>query len=96
MKINAEKVRLSRAEHNWSQDELAVAAGLNLRTIQRIETQGVASLQSKKALAAALDIQMSDLDQSTENDMPQYEFKTLEIQPNDSFQSFPRTRFRVF
>ncbi|MCC6540172.1 MAG: helix-turn-helix transcriptional regulator, partial [Bryobacterales bacterium] len=53
MKINPERVRDERKRRSWSQEELATAAGLNLRTIQRIETEGVASLQSLKALAAA-------------------------------------------
>ena len=46
----------------WSQDELAIASGLNLRTIQRIESEASASLQSKKALASALDLDVQDLD----------------------------------
>jgi transcriptional regulator with XRE-family HTH domain len=41
-----------RKEKAWSQEELAIAAGLNLRTIQRIETEATASLQSMKALAS--------------------------------------------
>jgi transcriptional regulator with XRE-family HTH domain len=62
MKINAELIIKLRKERSWSQDELAVASGLNLRTIQRIESDGLASLQSKKALAAALDIDIHDLE----------------------------------
>ncbi len=48
MKINAELVVKLRKATPWSQDELAIASGLNLRTIQRIEKQATASLQSKK------------------------------------------------
>ena len=62
MKINAELIIKLRKERSWSQDELAIASGLNLRTIQRIESDASASLQSKKALAAALDIDTRDLD----------------------------------
>jgi transcriptional regulator with XRE-family HTH domain len=61
MKINPERVREERKRKSWSQEELATAAGLNLRTVQRIETEGVASLQSAKALAAALDIEVQRL-----------------------------------
>jgi len=61
MKINAEFVRDERKRRSWSQDELAVAAGINLRTIQRVETEGVASLQSAKALAAAFDVDVERL-----------------------------------
>jgi transcriptional regulator with XRE-family HTH domain len=62
MKVNAELIIKLRKERSWSQDELATAAGLNLRTVQRVEKYGSASLQSKKALAAALDIDARDLD----------------------------------
>ena len=63
MKINADLVVKLRRKRSWSQDELAIASGLNLRTIQRIEKYASASLQSKKAVAAAFDIDTRDLDQ---------------------------------
>jgi transcriptional regulator with XRE-family HTH domain len=62
MKVNAELIVRLRRERSWSQDELAGASGLNLRTIQRVETHGSASLQTKKALAAAFDLDARDLD----------------------------------
>jgi transcriptional regulator with XRE-family HTH domain len=62
MKINADLVVKLRKEKAWSQEELAIASGLNVRTIQRVETEASASLQSKKALASALDICLQDLD----------------------------------
>jgi transcriptional regulator with XRE-family HTH domain len=62
MRVKADLILKLRKERSWSQDELAAAAGLNLRTVQRIETSGSASLQSKKAVAAALDVDTRDLD----------------------------------
>jgi transcriptional regulator with XRE-family HTH domain len=62
MKINAELVFRARKDRCWSQEELAIAAGLSLRTVQRIENESSASLQSKKALASALEIDIRDLD----------------------------------
>lgn len=62
MKINADLIIKLRKQKPWSQEELAIASGLNVRTIQRIETEASASLQSKKALASALDICIQDLD----------------------------------
>jgi transcriptional regulator with XRE-family HTH domain len=62
MKVNAELVVKLRRDRSWSQDELAIASGLNLRTIQRVEKHASASLQTKKALASALDIDTRDLD----------------------------------
>jgi transcriptional regulator with XRE-family HTH domain len=68
MRVNAALIAKLRKERSWSQDELSAASGLNLRTIQRIEKHGSASLQSMKALAAAFNIDTRDLD-SEENRM---------------------------
>jgi len=66
---------------------LALAAGVNLRTIQRIEKEASASLQTKKALAAAFDIPISDLEPQEIIKMKKYEYKTLEIQSKEGFLS---------
>jgi transcriptional regulator with XRE-family HTH domain len=79
MRINAELVLKLRNSKFWSQDELAVASGLNLRTVQRIENDGVASLQSKKALAAAFDIEVGDLDYKERTKIMKYEYKVLKF-----------------
>lgn len=62
MKINVELMKKLRTEKSWSQDELAMAASLSLRTVQRIEKDGNASLESKKAIASAFEIKASDFD----------------------------------
>jgi len=61
MRINADLVVELRNAKSWSQEELAIASGLNLRTIQRIENEATASLQSKKSLASALEIDVQNL-----------------------------------
>lgn len=66
MKINSERVKSLRQAHHMSQDELAGAAGLSLRTIQRIESEGIASLESKKALASVLNVTIESLHDSRE------------------------------
>ncbi|NQZ89438.1 MAG: DUF4177 domain-containing protein [Colwellia sp.] len=85
MKINAELILELRNKKSWSQDELAIASGLNLRTIQRIENEASASLQSRKALASALDIDTLDLEYKELKKMKQYEYKTLEIENKEGF-----------
>ncbi len=85
MKINAELILELRNKKLWSQDELAIAAGLNLRTIQRIEKEASASLQSIKALASALDVNTLALEYKESIKMKQYEYKTLEIKSNEGF-----------
>jgi transcriptional regulator with XRE-family HTH domain len=59
MKVNTAMVLELRKQRSWSQDELATAAGLNLRTIQRIENEGTASLQSLKAIASVFSSRVS-------------------------------------
>ncbi len=77
MKMNRSLILVLRKQRSWSQDELAVAAGLNLRTVQRIERSGSASLQSRKALAAAFNIDVSDLDSPEEAMTTQYEYRVV-------------------
>lgn len=54
------ELRISR---HLSQEQLADMSGLNVRTIQRIESGSRASLESKKCIASALDIDILILDQ---------------------------------
>ncbi len=61
MKINAATLKSKRKEKLWSQEELALASGLGLRTVQRIESSGKASLESLKSLASALEAPASEL-----------------------------------
>lgn len=56
------QLRLSR---HLSQEQLAEMSGLNVRTIQRVESGQKASLESQKCLTAALDIDIETLNQET-------------------------------
>lgn len=77
MKVNASQVIHLRKQRSWSQDELATAAGLNLRTVQRIENEGTAALESAKAIASALEVDIDDLRSHPEKQMLQFEYKTV-------------------
>jgi transcriptional regulator with XRE-family HTH domain len=77
--INRNLILALRKQRSWSQDELAVAAGLNLRTVQRIERSGSASLQSKKALAAALNIDVNELESPEEAMTARYEYRVAQF-----------------
>jgi transcriptional regulator with XRE-family HTH domain len=61
MKVDSKKIRTEREKRAWSQEHLAAAAGLGLRTVQRIEATGVASYESVRALAAVLQIEVAAL-----------------------------------
>ena len=87
MKIKTELLLRARRQRSWSQDELAIASGLNLRTIQRIESEGSASLQSRKALAAALDLDVLDLEREEELMPQKWEYKVVETKDRKLLQS---------
>ena len=87
MKINSALVLQLRNARSWSQEELATAAGLNLRTIQRIENEASASLQSKKALASVFDIDIKALETKELPAMIKHEYKTLNIRIKKGFLS---------
>jgi transcriptional regulator with XRE-family HTH domain len=54
-------VRLFREMCQWSQEQLAEVAGLNVRTVQRIEQGQVASLDTRRALARAFEFEDVDV-----------------------------------
>ena len=54
------QLRISR---HLSQDQLAQMSGLNVRTIQRIESGHAASIESLKCLAAVFEVDVSTLKQ---------------------------------
>lgn len=85
MNINSALVKQLRSEQSWSQEELAIASGLNLRTVQRIEKEATASLQSKKALAAVFGIAVKELEHLESLVMQKHEYKTLDIEWKQGF-----------
>jgi transcriptional regulator with XRE-family HTH domain len=85
MNINSTLVKKLRTEKSWSQEELATASGLNLRTVQRIENEATASLQSKKALASVFEIAVKDLEHTELPIMQTHEYKTISIDWKQGF-----------
>ena len=61
VQVDGDLIRLEREKRAWSQEHLAGAAGIGVRTIQRIEATGVASYESARAISAALDIPLGEL-----------------------------------
>jgi len=62
MKIDSDLIRELRSGHGMSQEELAEAAGLSSRTIQRLERGGLASRETAMALAAVFDTEPEALE----------------------------------
>jgi DNA-binding XRE family transcriptional regulator len=61
MLVNSQLIRSERLKRAWSQEHLAHVTGLGLRTVQRIESGGNASLETVKALAAVLELPVEAL-----------------------------------
>src|SRR5580704_15756225 len=60
-------VQKLRLQHGWSQEDLAELCALSVRTIQRIERGGTASVESLKALASVFEIDLASLREPTMN-----------------------------
>lgn len=58
--MSVQKLRL---KFGWSQQQLAAASGLSVRTIQRIENGHPGSMESLKSLAAVFEVDHSTLSQ---------------------------------
>ncbi len=56
MIIDSIRLRDLRMARQWSQEQLAELSGLNLRTIQRLESGAKVSIESLRALAAVLEV----------------------------------------
>lgn len=50
-----------RIDKGWTQEQLAEAAGMSVRTVQRLEAGKPANLESMKCLAAVFEINVADL-----------------------------------
>lgn len=61
MHINSARLRELRAARQWSQEQLANLSGLNLRTIQRLESGAKISTESLRALAAVFEVPAESL-----------------------------------
>lgn len=61
MQIKAALIRDLRTGKSWTQQHLADACDVSLRTIQRVETLGVASPETVLSLCAVLDIAQDDI-----------------------------------
>ena len=60
-KFRAERVREERLKRGWPQGQLADIAGVSLRTIQRLEKEGIAALETLKAVASAFEVDVEHL-----------------------------------
>ena len=75
-------IRKLRLDRGWSQETLAELSGLSVRTIQRLERGGRASLETLSALAATFGVSVPELskeaDMYRQNDLDSAEQSALE------------------
>lgn len=62
VQVNGPLIKDLRLKRSLSQERLAEIVGVNLRTIQRVEIRGAASLSTRAALATAFGVKPEDLD----------------------------------
>ena len=72
-------IRQLRLDRGWSQEELAAISGVSVRTIQRLENGGRASLETLKCMAAAFESDVSTLRETT----------AMNAAPNDAHMHAP-------
>lgn len=61
MLIDKGLIKNARQQRGWTQQQFADICDLNIRTIQRLEKTGVASMETSKALASVLEVSVADL-----------------------------------
>lgn len=61
MEVRSDIIRQHRQTKGWTQQHLADAAGLSLRTVQRAEREGTTAKESAMAICATLAIDLAEL-----------------------------------
>jgi transcriptional regulator with XRE-family HTH domain len=61
MLLNVPLVKETRISKGWTQAQLAELCDVNIRTIQRVESDGTASLETTMALASAFELEIKEL-----------------------------------
>jgi transcriptional regulator with XRE-family HTH domain len=66
MLVNATKIKQLRKSRNWTQQHLVEVCDLSMRTIQRVEKDGVASHETVAAYCAIFELESTALTISSE------------------------------
>lgn len=88
MKINTQRLKQLRAAKGWSQEQLSSICNLDLRTIQRVESRGTASLETMRALAAGFSVPIEELTETIETAPAQNKVIASVLQTLRSFDDF--------
>jgi DNA-binding XRE family transcriptional regulator len=83
MQLNPNTVKSLRQQHSWTQQILADACDVSLRTIQRVEKEGSASKETTMSLCAVFEVRQGEL------------IKLDEVKKADSQQSINSSKFII-
>jgi DNA-binding XRE family transcriptional regulator len=61
MQLNPKTIKNLRLQQDWSQQTLADACDVSLRTIQRVEKEGAASKETTMSLCAVFEVSRGEL-----------------------------------
>jgi transcriptional regulator with XRE-family HTH domain len=61
MEVNAVKIKALRTTNGWTQQHLADACAISLRTVQRVERYGNASQETLASLSSVFEVSQSEL-----------------------------------
>lgn len=61
MQLNPTTIKTLRQKHDWTQQVLADACDVSLRTIQRVEKEGAASKETTMSLCAVFEVRQGEL-----------------------------------
>jgi transcriptional regulator with XRE-family HTH domain len=56
MLLKADFIRAQRHQRGWTQEQMAELCDISVRTVQRLEKTGMASMETTNALAAVLEL----------------------------------------
>jgi len=60
MEVNAQKIKAMRSDKGWTQQHLADACSISLRTVQRVERYGTASNETVMGLCAVFEVERGE------------------------------------
>lgn len=85
-------IQKHRLQRGWSQAQLATASGLSTRTIQRIEAGHQPSTETLKCIAAAFNIDFSELKTAGPEESPSESLSHSEKEEAEAFSHVRRLR----
>lgn len=80
MQLQSEIIKTVRDQRAWTQQHLADACGLSLRTIQRVEKYGNASQETALGLASVLEVELDELKMIPNKNNAMFEKVDLRVQ----------------